>query len=209
MVRRTLGLRRGAMIVLAGLVVSACGGGSDSASAPAAPSLSQEAEEMQERLDRLARFNTGFTGQPGQMPTTGTAAFNGFAGIDVAGATPMELTGRATLTVDFAALTLAGSATGFEGAAAGRRTPYAGTIEFTGGTIGRSAAVPGSVPNDIRFRYEGQLSAPGTTVVVGADATGKFRGTPIRGMVAASTGGATVNGVATPAPFALVAEIQP
>lgn len=165
---------------------------------------------MTERLDRTAPFNTGFTGQPGQMPTAGSASFRGFAGFEVGGASPVELTGRATLTADFAALTITGSATGFEGTGAGGRTPYAGTVSFVDGSIGRSATVPGSVPNDIRFRYEGQLDATGSQIVVGSDATGKFRGTPIRGLVATSAtpadATALVNGVATPAPFALVAE---
>jgi hypothetical protein len=186
--------------------LAGCGGGGGDADRPAP--LSELAETMVERLDRDAPFNTGFTGQPGQMPATGSATFSGFAGFDVQGARPVMLTGRATLTADFGNSTITGAATGFEGERNGDLTRYAGTIRFVNGTIGTSPAVPGSVPNDIRFRYEGTLAAPGTEVVVGSDATGKFRGTPIRGLLAASSEGAVaeVNGVTTPAPFAVVAE---
>jgi hypothetical protein len=188
------------------LVLAGCGdgGGDDDAPAP----LSGQAAALTERLDREAPFNTGFTGQPGQMPTSGSATFTGFASLDVQGARPVELTGRATLTADFGNATIIGAATGFEDERNGNLARYGGTISFVNGSIGKSAAVPGSVPNDIRFRYEGTLSAPGTEVVVGGDATGKFRGTPIKGLVAASPAGAVaeVDGVTTPTDFSLVAE---
>lgn len=215
------GLRHGAWIAIVGLSLSACGGGGSGDDDPpdtntgggVTISLAQEAETMLDRLDALAPFNTGFTGQPGEMPTSGSAEFAGFAGFDLGGVDLISLTGRATLTADFANRTITGSATDFEAEGNGAVTPYAGTINFVNGSIGRLASVPGSVPNDIRFRYEGRLDAPGSEIVAGADATGKFRGTPIRGLVAASETPATatvlVNGVATPAPFALVAEIQP
>jgi hypothetical protein len=188
------------------LLLAACGGGGGDDDPP--PTLSRQADAMVERLDRDAPFNTGFTGQPGEMPTSGSATFSGFAGLDVKGAEPVLLTGRATLTADFGAATISGAATGFEGERGGALTRYAGTVRFVNGTIGTSPSVPGSVPNDIRFRYEGALVAPGTDIVVGSDATGKFRGTPIKGLVAASAPAAVaeVNGVTTQAPFALVAE---
>jgi hypothetical protein len=190
------------------LALAGCGGGGGDDDRPA--TLSEQAVSMAKRLDRDAPFNTGFTGQPGQMPTSGSATFTGFAGVAVQGTRPVMLTGRATLTADFGASTISGRATGFEGERNGSLTRYAGTINFVNGSIGQSPAVAGSVPNDIRFRYEGTLSAPGTEVVVGADATGKFRGTPIKGLVADSSAGAVaeVNGVTTPADFSLVAEVD-
>lgn len=194
------------------LALAACGNGGSDAAAPVG-TLAEQAETMLARLDRNALFNTGFTGQPGEMPVTGTAAFEGFAGLAIGAAGPGDLTGRARLSVDFAAKTLTGSASAFEAENGGTPIPYSGTVTFADGAIGQSPSVPGSVPNDIRFRYEGTLTAPGTEVVVGSDATGKFRGTPIKGMRAASASTAAavarVNGVEVPAPFALVAEIQP
>lgn len=163
---------------------------------------------MRERLDATAPFNTGFTGQPGEMPITGTAEFRGFAGLAVATAAPLTLTGRATLNADFGARTLTGSATGFQGVQGGTTTDYAGTINFVDGTIGRHGSVAASVPNDLRFDYEGQLSNNGTTLAVDDQAAGKFRGTPIRGLlVEAAPTTASVNGASTPAAFGLIAEI--
>lgn len=204
-------LRIAGTLALCGLALAGCGGGggggdSSSEVETGAP-LGPQAEAMVDRLNRIAPFNTGWTGQPGAMPTTGTATFSGFAGFKVGGPEPVDLTGRATLTADFASLTITGSARDFEAAGAGRPVPYAGTINFVNGEIGRSTAVPGSVPNDIRFRYEGRLDTIGSRIEVGSDATGKFRGTPIRGLVADSAEDATarVNGAVVPAPFSLVA----
>ena len=204
-------VRSACIIAILGLALSGCGGGgggSDDTAVDLGGPLGPQAEAMVDRLNRVAPFNTGWTGQPGQMPTSGTATFSGFASLDVGGASPVDLTGRATLTADFSNLTITGSADRVEGATGGHRVPYAGTINFVNGEIGRSTALPGSVPNDIRFRYEGRLVASGSRIEAGADATGKFRGTPIRGLVAESGSAATVrvNGVDTPAPFSLVAE---
>jgi hypothetical protein len=200
-------------LTLSILAVAGCGDGGSDTAPPPVGTLAEQAETMLARLDRNALFNTGFTGQPGEMPVTGTAEFQGFAGLAVGAAGPGDLTGRARLTVDFGAKTLTGSATGFEAENAGSPVAYNGTLAFLNGTIGQLPSVPGSVPNDIRFRYEGTLTGPGTEVVVASDATGKFRGTPIKGMLAASASTAAavarVDGVEVPAPFALVAEIQP
>jgi hypothetical protein len=211
MIFKTRSIRDMGAIAVIGLALAGCGGGGGSSDdVDRTGPLALQAQAMVDRLERLAPSNTGFTGQPGEMPTTGSANFSGFAGLAVGGANPVDLTGRATLTADFSNLTITGSANRFEGATGGNLVPYAGTINFVNGEIGRSTAVPLSVPNDIRFRYEGQLDARGSRIEVGADATGKFRGTPIRGLVAESDSAATarVNGVVTPAPFSLVAEID-
>jgi len=211
MIFKTRSIRDIGAIAVVGLALAGCGGGGGSSDdVDGSGPLALQAQAMVDRLERTAQFNTGFTGQPGEMPTSGSANFSGFAGLAVGGANPVDLTGRATLTANFANLTITGSATGFEGAGSGRIAPYAGTIDFVNGEIGRSDAVAGSVPNDIRFRYEGRLDAIGSRIEVGSNATGKFRGTPIRGLEAASEEDATalVNGAATRAPFFLVAEID-
>ena len=162
-------------------------------------------------------FNTGFTGQPGEMPSTGTAQFSGSAVAFLDnGATPADITdlagdyglvllGRATLTADFAAGRITGEASEFLGRQGVDVGVYAGTVTFLRGEIGETTPRGDSRPNDVRFDYEGTLTGQGNRVGLSGAAEGKFKGTPIRGLIAEGTGTATLNGAQTPALFGVVA----
>jgi hypothetical protein len=164
-------------------------------------------------LDRLSPpnvSNTAFLAPNNAIPASGSASFTGFVNVAVASAPdPLDLTGRATVNVNFGTRNLTGSATGFEGVAGGSTSDYAGTITFLNGRIGRDEATPTTQrPNDVRLDYVGALVGDGNTIVLDGSASGKLKGSPIRGLTAFSDTAATVtvNGSPTTAPFTLVAE---
>ena len=208
-------------VAIACAVLAACGGGSGSV----ATGEQTDAERLEaaallgNRIGGL--FNTGFTGQPGEMPATGSATFTGFAVAAFDSAPPPDLLatvgtasvgllllGDATLQADFGAGTITGEARNFFGREAGAFADYEGTIVLRDGEIGVSPTVSGSVPNDIRFRYGGSLVGQGNDVTLAGDATGKFKGTPIRGLVASDLSANQLNGVTTPSFFGVVAEVD-
>jgi hypothetical protein len=157
---------------------------------------------MGDRLDD--RFNTGWTGQPGEMPSTGTASFSGYAGIAVdAPGGLLGLLGVAELEADFAAQTISGSADDFYGDGGGTLDPYEGSLAFVDGTIGAG------VPNDLDFDYVGVLTGESNTIILDGSVFGKFKGTPIVGLVAASDiDSVLLNGASADALVAIVAEID-
>jgi hypothetical protein len=214
------GLCRGAAIGLLGLAVSACGGGSDGedtlpgpntgGGTTVVPDLTSQFEAMQTRLSPPNVFNTAFLAPDNAIPTSGTATFSGFANVNIAqtGA-PLVLTGPATVQIDFGTQNLTGSATGFSGVEGSTIAAYAGTVTFLNGRIGRDQSPPTpQQPNDIRLDYSGVLTGDGNIVGLAGNASGKLKGSPIRGLVAESAAGETVtlNGALAPAEFTLVAE---
>ena len=208
-------------VALACAALAACGDGSGS-TATGTQTYAERLEAAALLGDRIGGlFNTGFTGQPGEMPATGSATFTGFAVAAFDSAPPPDLLGTvgtaevglllvgdATLQADFGAGTITGEAGNFFGREAGAFGDYEGTIVLRDGAIGKDPAVPGSVPNDIRFRYGGSLVGQGNDVTLAGDATGKFKGTPIRGLVASDLSDNQLNGVATPSFFGVVAEVD-
>jgi hypothetical protein len=208
---------RGAVIVLAGFALSACGGGSgddvpgpDSRSLTAVTDYTADFRAMQARLSPPTIFNTAFLPPENAIPASGSATFTGFANVSVAQAgTALALTGPATVAIDFGTRNLTGSASGFSGIEGPDLSAYAGTVDFRNGRIGRDQAPPTvQQPNDVRFDYEGVLVGDGNTVGLDGSAAGKLKGSPIRGLTAVSGSGETVtlNGAATPATFTLLAE---
>jgi hypothetical protein len=207
---------------LACALLAACGGGGGTTGGAPDP-YEQRLEAVALLGTRIGGFsNTGFTGQPGEMPNSGSATFTGHAVAmfddapsaelaDTLGRSPeprLLLVGDATLEADFAARTITGEARNFFGQQAGAFGDYEGTIVFRDGTIGVDPSVPGSVPNDIRFRYGGSLVGQGNDAVLAGDAEGKFKATPIRGLVASDVADNDLNGVATPSFFGVVAEVD-
>ena len=197
-----------AVTLMTGL--AACGGGDGDSEPPQLGDADIRADftAMQERLDGL--FNTAFLPPDNAIPTSGTAEFEGFVKVDITGATvPVDLTGVASITADFAASTLTGSATGFQGLEGGAVSDYSGTIEFVDGRIGRSAVpLAGEQPNDVRLGYRGTLDGNGRAVALDGEALGKLKGSPIQGLVASSAPGETVrlDGVDTEANVTIIAE---
>ena len=208
--------------VLAGLALAGCGGGSGSDD-PVDPTYEERIDAAVLLADEVGSlFNTGFTGQPGEMPATGSATFSGVAvamfddaaapdlaeSLDPDAGYRLLLVGTATLSADFARGTLTGQATDFFGEenGDGRYGDYAGTVAFRNGQIGVTDPKGTSAPNDIRFRYEGRLTGQGNDVALSGDAEGKFKGTPIRGLVAAGQDDNVMNGAQTPSFFGVVAE---
>jgi hypothetical protein len=215
-----VGLRRGAMIALVGLALSGCGGGSDDDEDPplpntgggttVVPDLTAQFEAMETRLSPPNVFNTAFLPGVNAIPTSGSATFTGFANVEVTqtGA-PLVLTGPATVAIDFGTGNLTGSATGFSGVEGTSIAAYSGTVNFVNGRIGVDQSAPTTqVPNDVRLGYTGVLTGDGNTVGLAGTASGKLKGSPIRGLVAESPLGETVtlNGALAPAAFTLVAE---
>lgn len=206
------------------VALGACGGGSGGGNDD--PDFGDLPYE--ERIDavallgeRLGAFsNTAFSGTPSEFPSTGTAAFSGYAVavldtavtadlIDALGSGDdprLLLVGTATLDADFAARTITGSARDFFGKDGGDFGDYDGTVSFLDGQIGISSSASGSRPNDVRFRYVGTLTGQGNDVVLSGNADGKFKGTPIRGLIASDLGSGNLNGAATPSFFGVVAE---
>ena len=190
-------------------LVAACGGSS---------TYDQRVAATTALFDELQPlFNTGFTGQPGEMPSTGTAVFSGSAvALIDAGTTPADITdltgdydlvllGTATLTADFGTGRITGQAGDFFGRQGREVGAYTGTVSFLRGEIGETVPRGDRRPNDVRFDYEGTLTGQGNRVGLSGAAEGKFKGTPIRGLIAEGAGTADLDGTQTPARFGVVA----
>jgi hypothetical protein len=205
------------------IVLSGCGGGEGGDDAPAWEDLTDEARltsvvQMADRLGALS--NTAFAGTPSEFPVSGSATFSGYAiaafddavtvdlieDLDPNAEPRLLLLGNATLSADFGARTISGEATEFFGREAGSFAQYDGTVVFRDGEIGVDGALPGSRPNDIRFGYSGTLTGAGNEVVLDGDALGKFKGTPIRGLIALDVDTNELNGAPTPSVFGVIAE---
>lgn len=215
-------MRRVGLMSVVGLALAGCGGGSGS-DGSADPVYAERIDAAVLLADEVGSlFNTGFTGQPGEIPATGSATFSGYAvamfddaatselaeTLDPDAGFRLLLVGTATLSADFAQRTITGEATDFFGEenGDGRYGDYAGTVAFRDGEIGVTDPKGTSAPNDIRFRYEGSLTGQGNDVALSGDAEGKFKGTPIRGLVAAGQDDNVLNGSPTPSFFGVVAE---
>lgn len=200
-------MRIGHLTISAVLAATLLAGCSDSNDSGTSGALSPEdrVAAFAAMSDRLGdRFNTGWTGQPGEMPSDGTATFTGYAGIAVdAPGGVLGLLGIAELEADFAALSITGSADDFYGDQDGTLDPYEGSLAFINGAIGSG------VPNDIDFDYVGVLTGEGNTIILDGSVFGKFKGTPIVGLVAASDlDTVLLNGTSEDALVAIVAEID-
>lgn len=186
--------------------IAACGdGGSDILNADRVADFAA----MSDRLGDL--FNTGYTGQPGEVPSSGTAAFEGYAGFVLdTGTAPLTLIGDVTIEVDFAARDLTGEMTDFFGDGGGRLGDYTGKVAIVDGEIGFDVPRGTTVPNDVRFGYAGALTGQGNLVELDGNVTGKLKGTPIQGLLASSAPGETevVNGSVVGATVAVAAEIR-
>lgn len=201
--RAVMGL--GAALALVGL--TACDGGD-------APDLSwgnvnsgTGFADMQSRLEALPE--SPFAPGSNVIPVTGTAVYEGFMDVNVTGASsPFQLTGTARLTADFGTRTLSGEATDFELRRGNLLSSTSGTITFVDGEIGPVIATATQSPNDVKLGYTGTVSGGGDVVVVNGEATGKFRGAPIQGLLAESADGATVelNGTNVAAKVTIAAE---
>ena len=218
MIHTTRNIRHAGQIAVLGLMLAACGCGSGSDDEgivvpPAVvPDLTTNYEAMLTRMSPPNVFNTAFLAPDNAIPTTGGATFTGFVNVNVSqAASPINLTGPATVAIDFDTRNLTGSATGFSGVEGTAVSAYSGTIDFRDGRIGRDESTPTAQQlNDIRLDYVGALDGDGNAVALDGSASGKLKGSPIRGLVANSASGETVtlNGAGTPASFTLVAEID-
>lgn len=193
------------------VLVSGCGGGAGSGGGTSGPEVDARIAEFTAMADRIEPlFNTGFTGQPGEVPNSGSATFTGYTGILLARpSNPLALLGDTAITIDFGVRTLDGSMTNFIGDDNAGVRSYAGTIDIINGEVGFDDPRGDTVPNDIRFDYDGTLSGGGNTVDLDGGVTGKFKGTPIRGLVAASDSETELlNGNSVDALITVVAEID-
>ena len=189
------------------IALGACGGGGGGGPSPGPDDLNARYEIMRDALSSPNVFNTAFQPPDNAVPASGNATFTGFVNLAATSVPePLNLTGRARLEVDFGSRELTGSATGFESETA---SAYGGSINFVNGRIGRDAPAPTTQqPNDVRLEYVGALVGDEKTITFAGTASGKLKGSPIRGLVAASPPGdtATLNGSVIPVDFTLVAE---
>jgi hypothetical protein len=186
-----------AVAVVAVLALTACGGGS--------LSKEEKVAEFAAMTDRLgARFNTAFL-EPGAIPSSGQAVFEGYAGIVVETA-PEELSllGDARVVIDFGRDRVSGEINRVFGDQDGRLRNYDGSVSLINGVMGATR------PNDFSFDYTGALTGQGNTILFDGSGDGVLKGTPIRGILAASDPGDTarVNGVETGVTLAISAEIE-
>jgi hypothetical protein len=210
----TTRLRRAGLVAALGLALSGCGDGENDVTlgppAPSAPDLRGDYTAMLARMSAPNIFNTAFLPPDNAIPASGSATFTGFANVTVTQpGGPLTLTGPATVAIDFGSRDLTGSATGFSGVEGTTVSAYAGTIAFENGRIGRDETPPTvQQPNDVRLDYAGTLTGDGNTVVLDGSASGKLKGSPIRGLNVTAPVGETVrlNGSSAPSTFTLVAE---
>lgn len=166
-------------------------GGTSSGDIPADDALVriEEFAAMTERLED--RFNSEFT----EIPTSGSATYEGFAGIDVGtGAEQIALLGDASMDLDFTNDRMSGEITNVIGQQGGDFGNYSGQIDLENGAL-RSGR-----PNRITFDYGGRLNGQGNVIELDGTGEGVFKGTPIRGILAQSDSGdtANLNGTDTP-----------
>lgn len=202
-------------IGLCAAAVAGCGGGGGNGSvgnepppdgATAAELFDFYQAAYTARTDRLDELNNTAWVAPvvEGMPTTGTAAFEGY--IDVVLDTPTaqtELLGDTRLSADFDAGTIAGQATNFAGRDAnGDYDLYTGTMTLADGKIGAVR------PNDFDIGYKGTLTGNGDKVVVLGSMDGKFKGDPVRGILAEDTDPtASVDGTAVTGSITMAVEL--
>lgn len=147
--------------------------------------------------------NTSYVG----MPTSGTAAFNGYAllyanqGGGVAGVAKLGVVGTAQLNADFGTSSMTGTLTNFVGGDVTTnstggydftKSPVAidGSLTMTNGCIGNASGCPGVTrPNQFAGTFKGALTGDGHTVATDATILGDFRGTPIKGVYAVGVSG--------------------
>lgn len=197
-------------------VLAGCGGGSGGGGSVGNEPPPEEASPVElfdfyqaaftaryDRLDDL--YNTAWV-EPFEegMPITGKAEFEGY--IDVVLDTPKaqtELLGDARLSADFDAGTLEGSATDFAGRDAnGDYDFYTGTMTLADGKIGAQK------PNDFDIGYKASLTGNGDTVVLLGSMEGKFKGDPVRGILAEDTDPtATVDGTSVTGSVTMAVEM--
>lgn len=180
------------------LLVAGCGGGSG---------LSDEERvaEFAAIADRLgSRFNTAFL-EEGAIPTSGEAVFEGYAGIVIERpADDLALLGDARLTIDFGRDRVTGRIDTVIGDDGGRLESYSGSIALVNGVMGATR------PNDFSFDYSGALAGQGNSIFLDGSGAGVLKGTPIRGVLAASDPADTVllNGVEAPSTLSIAAEMR-
>lgn len=163
--------------------------------------------DMQSRLEALPE--SPFAPGSNVIPVRGTAVYEGFMNVDVSDATdPFQMTGAARITADFGTRTLSGQATDFELRRGNLLSSATGTITFFDGEIGPVVATATESPNDVSLGYVGTVSSAGDVVFMNGQATGKFRGAPISGLLAESADGETVelNGTDVAARVTIAAE---
>ncbi len=204
-------LRGIASAVALAFFVAGCSGGSGGAGgssglvpAPPPPTTAEIFDNNSKSFDAiearlLARSNTAFDG----MPTAGIATFEGNAYIYVDTAPAIsELAGDSRIVINFADGTMSGQFDKFVGKDQdGVLDSYTGKLDIVSGTVGEF------VPNNIFIDYDGALQGNGDTITMSGYVDGKFKGTPIRGIVANDRGRAVdLNGGATIASLWVVAE---
>ena len=161
----------------------------------------QRVAEFAAATSRLeSRFNSEFD----EIPRNGAATYSGFAGMVIhTGAGDLTLVGDAEMRLDFFRRELAGEITDVFGDQGGVLGDYTGQVSFTNGELRATR------PNDLAFDYEGALNGQGNTILVDGSATGVFKGTPIRGVLANSDPGDTVTLNGAPAPVTMSVAVEP
>jgi hypothetical protein len=193
--------RRWCAVVALG-ALQACGstGGGSEAPEDLGAIYNDNREDLLETHDRLVALSTT---SEANLPTSGSATFEGQAGIYLDTALDLSLVGDATVTADFGQGTISGQATNFIGTEGGfTADEYDGTLNLSGGRIGTGG------PSDASGILSGTLTGGGHVVTIDAQMQGGFVGNPdVAGLVLDSTGGtATVDGFLTPGGVGIVAE---
>lgn len=185
------------MVFAATTGLSACGGGGggDEAAGQELARLTQ----AQAMVDRLS-----FQSETLLLPTTGTAAYEGFSVgvVETASAGDLSVVGDMSITVDFTADTLTGSASNFVGL-----TDDSGLLNFSGSLDLDDGSIDGP-GNAFSLTVNGALNGGGYALVFDDGAEGVFLGANGDGLVFQTDqfGTVLINGVERPGTIGGLAE---
>lgn len=202
-------MTRSMILLGAGLILTACGGGGGDVAIEGEPgdvfaAYQADYDDMDAFL--RGRSNTAFIAPLIEgMPDSGTARFDGYmsVGLDT-GPDRTELLGQTTITADFGASTMQGDVTNFVGTDnVGFPRAYDGQVDLTNGDIAVTR------PNDYTLDYAGSLDGGTGIIDLSGTLTGSFKADPIRGIVGDDAAPkATIDGAAVTGSVAIAAEIE-
>lgn len=183
-----LGLKGFVGCAVAAVVLSACGS-SDGADPLTRDERAAEFADIAEVLG--ARFNTAYL-EDGAIPNTGTGRFEGYAGMVIGADADLVLLGDAEITINWLTEDIDGTIDKVFGDDGSTVEDYTGSVTLSNGDF------LGNQPNAFTFDYAGSLDGQGNEITLDGSGSGILKGTPIRGLLAASDSGETeiVNGVA-------------
>ncbi len=165
------------------LLIGACSSNNSS-------SLSGSGDENFGTLDSVARgalnqANTLGASLSSEIPETDTASYSGFVGLNTG---VNDVIGEMTMSVDFANDAVTGGATNFVSAS---DISYAGSLDFAGGFIDRSAETSVGDPQ-LLADVDGVLESDGLSSTVHGQLRGTFNG-PQREVMSGYLSGTVTN----------------